>query len=175
MIFFQFCEEDIDSILERRAKTITIEGNKAGGSFSKATFASAETTDINLDDPDFWEKWAKKAEIEQVDEKTKLMMVEPRSRKKTARLFGGADGLDPRQVSEMDSSDDSDGAGGLTGRAGKNRMSNRNSRRRPGYNSDEDYMEDERDVEYGSWSKSELFRMEKSVLTFGYVVFTIFF
>merc|ERR1719162_1356647 len=128
----KFCEEDIDSILERRAKTITIEGNKAGGSFSKATFASAETTDNNLDDPDFWEKWAKKAEIEQVDEKTKLMMVEPRSRKKTARLFGGADGLDPRQVSEMDSSDDSDGAGGLTGRAGKNRMSNRNSRRRPG-------------------------------------------
>ena len=87
---FQFCEEDIDSILERRAKTVTIEGNKAGGSFSKATFASAETeTDINLDDPDFWSKWAKKAEIEQIDESTKLMMVEPRSRKKTARLFGG--------------------------------------------------------------------------------------
>ena len=87
---FQFCEEDIDSILERRAKTVTIEGNKAGGSFSKATFASAETeTDINLDDPDFWNKWAKKAEIEQIDENTKLMMVEPRSRKKTARLFGG--------------------------------------------------------------------------------------
>ena len=36
-------------------------------------------------------------------------------------------------------------------------------------------MEDERDVEYGSWSKSELFRMEKSVLTFGYVVFSRFF
>ena len=76
--------------MERRAKTVTIEGNKAGGSFSKATFASAETeTDINLDDPDFWNKWAKKAEIEQIDENTKLMMVEPRSRKKTARLFGG--------------------------------------------------------------------------------------
>jgi chromodomain-helicase-DNA-binding protein 7 len=175
LFIFQFCEEDIDSILERRAKTITIEGNKAGGSFSKATFASAETTDINLDDPDFWNKWAKKAEIEQIDENTKLMMVEPRSRKKTTRLFEGHEGLDPRQVSELDSSDDSDGAGGLTGRAGKNRKSNRNSRRRPGYNSDEDYMEDERDVEYGSWSKSELFRMEKSVLTFGYVVFTIFF
>ena len=35
--------------------------------------------------------------------------------------------------------------------------------------------EDERDVEYGSWSKGELFRMEKSVLTFGYVVFSRFF
>jgi chromodomain-helicase-DNA-binding protein 7 len=164
----KFCEEDIDSILERRAKTVTIEGNKAGGSFSKATFASADTeTNINLDDPDFWNKWAKKAEIEQIDENTKLMMVEPRSRKKTTRLFGGDGILDPRQVSELDSSDDSDGAGGLTGRAGKNRRSNRNSRRGRGRESDEDYMEDERDVEYGSWSKSELFRMEKSVLTFG--------
>jgi len=57
----KFCEEDIDSILQRRAKTITIEGNQAGGSFSKATFASAETTDISLDDPDFWAKWAKKS------------------------------------------------------------------------------------------------------------------
>ena len=72
-------------------------------------------------------------------------------------------------------SDDSNGAGGLTGRAGKNRRSNRNSRRGRGRESDEDYMEDERDVEYGSWSKSELFRMEKSVLTFGYVFFSRFF
>ena len=32
---------------------------------------------------------------------------------------------------------------------------------------DEDYMEDEREVEYGSWGKAELFRLEKSVLTFG--------
>ena len=82
-------------------------------------------------------------------------------------IFLGDGILDPRQVSELDSSDDSDGAGGLTGRAGKNRRSNRNSRRGRGRESDEDYMEDERDVEYGSWSKSELFRMEKSVLTFG--------
>merc|ERR1712203_689441 len=120
----KFCEEDIDSILERRATTVTAESQgKAGGSFAKATFASADTADISVDDPDFWSKWAKKAEIEEIDEKTKLMMVEPRSRKKIQR-FGGHDNLDPAQCSDMDSSDDSDG-GGLTGRGKKNRRSRR--------------------------------------------------
>ena len=33
---------------------------------------------------------------------------------------------------------------------------------------DDDYMETERDVEYGSWSKSDLFRLEKAVMTFGW-------
>ena len=48
----KFCEEDIDSILERRATTITAESQgKAGGSFAKATFASADTADISVDDP----------------------------------------------------------------------------------------------------------------------------
>ena len=91
------------------------------------------------------------------------MMVEPRSRKKIQR-FGGHESLDPRDVSELDSSDDSDG-GGKKGRGSK-----RNSRRRGRNSDDEDYMEDERDVEYGSWTKQELFRIEKSVLTFGYVL-----
>merc|ERR1711953_577354 len=45
----KFCEEDIDSILEKRTTNVTIEGQgQAGGSFSKATFASADTTDIQL-------------------------------------------------------------------------------------------------------------------------------
>lgn len=155
----KFCEEDIDSILERRTQTVTVEGNKAGGSFAKATFASADTADIQLDDPDFWAKWAKKAEIEQIDENTRLMMVEPRSRKKIQR-FGGHENLDPSNVSDLDSSDDSDEEGRRGG--GKRRS----SRRRRG-DDDEDYMEDEREVEYGTWSKSELFRLEKSFLTFG--------
>merc|ERR1712223_2371667 len=115
----KFCEEDIDSILERRTTTVTVEGGKAGGSFAKATFASAETADIAIDDPDFWAKWAKKAEIEQIDENTRLMMVEPRSRKKIQR-FGGHENLDPREVSELDSSSDSD-ADGEGGRGGRKR------------------------------------------------------
>jgi hypothetical protein len=74
----KFCEEDIEEILQRRTTTVTLEGNQAGGSFAKASFASAETADIAIDDPDFWAKWAKKAEIEEIDETAALMMSEPR-------------------------------------------------------------------------------------------------
>ena len=67
----KFCEEDIDQILERRTQVITIESEK-GSSFSKATFSSKrDRTDIDIDDPDFWKKWAKKAEID-VDKDEKV-------------------------------------------------------------------------------------------------------
>lgn len=57
-----FVSQDIDSILERRAKTIVHEntGTKskaAGGTFSKASFKNAnETAEVDVDDPDFWTK-----------------------------------------------------------------------------------------------------------------------
>lgn len=60
----KFCEEDIDQILERRTQVITLEQEK-GSTFSKASFASADIrADIDIDDPDFWKKWAKKADID---------------------------------------------------------------------------------------------------------------
>ena len=163
----KFCEEDIDQILQRRTQTHTVQEEKAGGSFSKASFATEDSAaDISLDDPDFWAKWAKKAEIEQVDEKKKLMMVEPRERKKISR-FGGNDNLNPENLSDLESSSDSDEDGG-GGRGGKGKKALRSSKRgryRP--EEDEDYMEDERDVEYGEWPKHELFRIEKSLLAYG--------
>lgn len=59
-----FCEEDIDQILQRRTTIIQHESEK-GSSFSKASFsASTNRSDIDLEDPDFWKKWAKKAEID---------------------------------------------------------------------------------------------------------------
>lgn len=60
----KFCEEDIDQILERRTQIITLESEK-GSTFSKASFASSGIrADIDIDDPDFWKKWAKKADID---------------------------------------------------------------------------------------------------------------
>lgn len=60
----KFCEEDIDHILSRRATVVTLESEK-GSTFSKASFTSSENRDdIPLDDPDFWKKWAKKADID---------------------------------------------------------------------------------------------------------------
>ncbi|KAK7945452.1 hypothetical protein WMY93_001180 [Mugilogobius chulae] len=61
----KFCEEDIDQILQRRTHTITIESEGKGSTFAKASFvATGNRTDISLEDPDFWQKWAKKAELD---------------------------------------------------------------------------------------------------------------
>ena len=105
----------------------------------------------------------KKAEIEEVDEKATLMMVEPRSRKKIQR-FGGHDAVDPRDVSDLDSSSDSDEEGVRRGRSKSKKMGRRGRRT---FDFDDDYMEDERDVPYGTWTKSELLRIEKAVMLFG--------
>ena len=85
----KFCEEDIDQILSRRTQVITIEQEK-GSSFSKASFASAnDRTDIDIDDPDFWKKWAKRAEIdaEQLTngDPVELVISEPRRRTQIKR------------------------------------------------------------------------------------------
>ena len=64
----QFCEEDIDQILQRRTQVVQIEAGVKGGTFAKASFsASSSRSDISLDDPEFWNKWAKKADLD-IDE-----------------------------------------------------------------------------------------------------------
>lgn len=74
--FDDFCEEDINQILSRRTTVIQHESEK-GSSFSKASFsASNNRSDIEIDDPDFWKKWAKKAEIDtEVAEKMRKVSV----------------------------------------------------------------------------------------------------
>mmetsp|Transcript_731 Transcript_731/g.851 ORF Transcript_731/g.851 Transcript_731/m.851 type:complete len:2199 (+) Transcript_731:210-6806(+) len=69
-----FIEQDIDSILARRAKTVVHENtgsksNAAGGTFSKASFnakagASAPGKDVDIDDPDFWKKMVGEVQVE---------------------------------------------------------------------------------------------------------------
>ena len=64
-----FLEQDIDTILERRSRTVVHEntgsqGNAAGGTFSKARFTAPKAAedkkttaeDVDVDDPNFWEK-----------------------------------------------------------------------------------------------------------------------
>jgi chromodomain-helicase-DNA-binding protein 7 len=86
----KFCEEDIDQILMRRTQIITLESEK-GSQFSKATFASnSDRTDIDIDDPDFWKKWAKRAEIDTDTILTNgqeelLVLSEPRRRTQIKR------------------------------------------------------------------------------------------
>lgn len=79
----EFIEQDIDTILERRAKTVIHEntGSKssaAGGTFSKATFkgltgnetdqnGTSTSADVDIDDPDFWKKMVGEAKFEDED------------------------------------------------------------------------------------------------------------
>ena len=167
----KFVEEDIDQILERRTKVLTQDtSDQKGGSFSKASFASADTADIQIDDPEFWQKWAKKAEIEENEHKETLVVDEPRERKSVAR-FGGNESLNPNECSELDSSSGSDDEDGRRrGRsAGQDDGKKKKRGRRSRFDEDEDYMDDENNVEYGGWTRSELFRIEKAALLFGYV------
>uniref|UniRef100_A0A8C4MMU7 Chromodomain helicase DNA binding protein 9 n=1 Tax=Equus asinus asinus TaxID=83772 RepID=A0A8C4MMU7_EQUAS len=103
----KFCEEDIDQILLRRTKTITIESEGRGSTFAKASFvASGNRTDISLDDPNFWQKWAKKAEIDidAISGRNSLVIDTPRIRKQTRPFSATKDEL--AELSEAESEGD---------------------------------------------------------------------
>ncbi|KAF0991775.1 hypothetical protein HZS_1156 [Henneguya salminicola] len=60
----KFCSEDIEQILERRATVIQIAGEAKGSTFAKASFNAEISSDqVDIDDPDFWQKWAKTAKV----------------------------------------------------------------------------------------------------------------
>ena len=169
----KFCEEDIDQILLRRTQIITLE-NEKGSTFSKATFASAtDRTDIDIDDPDFWKKWAKIAEIdtEQANgQVVDLVLSEPRRRTQIKR-YGQDEAV--MDVSDLESSSNSEDESGVPSTRSKvagrkdrhGRRSSRRSRGRGNY--DEDFAPDDGEVEYGAWSKNECFKVEKGLMTFG--------
>ncbi|XP_029435998.1 chromodomain-helicase-DNA-binding protein 8 isoform X2 [Rhinatrema bivittatum] len=104
----KFCEEDIDQILLRRTTTITIESEGKGSTFAKASFVASENrTDISLDDPNFWQKWAKKADIDvdSINSKNTLVIDTPRVRKQT-RHFSTLRDDDMVEFSDLDSEDE---------------------------------------------------------------------
>jgi hypothetical protein len=111
-----FCEEDIDQILQRRTQVISIEAGVKGGTFAKATFQTIGTRDdIALDDPDFWEKWAKKADVSLDDQsKNELIVEEPRRRKQTKR-FGEQDMMEYSELETSDSDASETVEGGVPG------------------------------------------------------------
>ncbi|XP_051555980.1 chromodomain-helicase-DNA-binding protein 8 isoform X1 [Myxocyprinus asiaticus] len=143
----RFCEEDIDQILQRRATTITIESEGKGSTFSKASFVASENrTDIALDDPEFWQKWAKKADIDMdtLNRKNTLVIDTPRVRKQT-RQFSSLRG-EGGDLSDLDSDDDYPPHSSRQSRA--SRRSDRHS-----------------GVGYG---RTDCFRVEKHLLVYGW-------
>ncbi|XP_037085686.1 LOW QUALITY PROTEIN: chromodomain-helicase-DNA-binding protein 7-like [Pollicipes pollicipes] len=160
----QFCEEDIDQILEKRTQVITFEEEK-GSSFSKASFSTAgNRSDIDVDDPDFWNKWAKRAEVDQ-DEgpaKNELIVAEPRRRSRIKR-YGQEEAL-LQNVSDIGSSSDTDDNKEKTDAPSRRR--GRSSRYRP--DEDADFISGEGAVCYGNWTRHECFKVEKQLLVFGW-------
>ncbi|KAM4613254.1 chromodomain-helicase-DNA-binding protein 6 isoform 2-T3 [Polymixia lowei] len=137
----KFCEEDIDQILQRRTQTITIQSEGKGSTFAKASFVSSgNRTDISLDDPNFWQKWAKIAELEidSKSEKESLVIDTPRVRKQT-RHYNSFEDDELMEFSELDS--DSEERPCRTRRLGER------SRR---------------------YLRAECFRVEKNLLIFGW-------
>lgn len=116
-----FVQQDIDSILERRSKTVVHDqtgsnSNAAGGTFSKASFkapktpasgqAKAQNEDVDIDDPEFWKKMVGEAKVED----DRIMTGKKRNRTKAHYSEKAYDKtLDGTLLlSESDSSDNSD-------------------------------------------------------------------
>lgn len=171
----KFCEEDIDQILERRTQVITLESEK-GSTFSKASFASSGIrSDISVDDVDFWKKWAKKADIDptEKDENEQLLISEPRRRTQIKRYGQDDATLDMSDLGESSGpsmeSDDDTSLGVGRGRGKKSRFKKR-KRFHPSHHlmGDEYGLRDNGEIQYGNWSRSECFKVEKGLLTFGW-------
>ncbi|XP_054479542.1 chromodomain-helicase-DNA-binding protein 8 isoform X2 [Anoplopoma fimbria] len=143
----RFCEEDIDQILQRRATTITIESEGKGSTFSKASFVASENrNDIALDDPEFWQKWAKRADIDMdsMNRKNTLVIDTPRVRKQT-RQYSTLRG-EGGDLSDMDSDDEYPPA---------NSRQSRSSRRTDRHSG-------------GGYGRTDCFRVEKHLLVYGW-------
>ncbi|XP_071513861.1 uncharacterized protein [Panulirus ornatus] len=182
-----FCEEDINQILSRRTTVIQHESEK-GSSFSKASFsASNNRSDIEIDDPDFWKKWAKRAEIdteagERLRKKT-LIVEEPRRRSQIRRYGHDESVLD---CSDLESSGSESGQerdieqdviqeiSSRSRNRGRGRGRNRGRGSRGGRTTRASrYVVDEESIDpdivrYGQWLRSECFKVEKGLLIYGW-------
>lgn len=83
----KFCSEDIEQILERRATVIQVAGESKGSTFAKASFNAEISGDqVDIDDPDFWQKWAKSANVSATPATTDFIGDRPRIRKQVRSI-----------------------------------------------------------------------------------------
>jgi len=111
----EFIDQDIDSILARRTKTVVHENtgsqsSAVGGTFSKASFTASKTNnvadDVDIDDPDFWKKMVGEGNLnDEVEQSAK------KSRRTKMKIKNYSDELimrDELSTSSDDEKDDSD-------------------------------------------------------------------
>ncbi|KAE9551126.1 hypothetical protein FO519_005661 [Halicephalobus sp. NKZ332] len=154
----KFSEEDIETILQRRTQTITIEPGIKGSTFAKASFKSTNNEDIDVNDPNFWQKWANKAQIQIKEKGSELIVEEPRSRRRRFDEFN-PDASGDDDVSDEDGKRSRDRSQGeLRNRSGK-------KRRRPDDDDEEYYGTGGDEL---SFNKSDYFKLEKMILSWGW-------
>ncbi|XP_051631541.1 LOW QUALITY PROTEIN: chromodomain-helicase-DNA-binding protein 8-like, partial [Manacus candei] len=160
----KFCEEDIDQILLRRTTTITIESEGKGSTFAKASFVASENRpDIALDDPNFWQKWAKKADLdlELLNSKNTLVIDTPRVRKQT-RHFSTLRDDDLVEFSDLESDDD------LEQRLERGTGSARGTRRHHHQHHHQQQPPQPQQAGGGPYGRTDCFRVEKSLMVYGW-------
>ncbi|VDL72875.1 unnamed protein product [Nippostrongylus brasiliensis] len=181
----KFSEEDIETILQRRTTTITLEPGQKGSLFAKAAFNSTHNRgdDIDIDDPNFWTKWAEKAQVD-IEKATatpdgrELIMQEPRKRTKRfeenslkegedsdgsdelgkGRKRGGAQGTHTHRLIAIMSLTQCFGLGSTAQASGR--------KRRRGDDEDGDYVNYRPDEL--AFNKSEYFKVEKVLASWGW-------
>uniref|UniRef100_A0A914GUG5 Chromodomain-helicase-DNA-binding protein 7 n=1 Tax=Globodera rostochiensis TaxID=31243 RepID=A0A914GUG5_GLORO len=174
----KFSEEDIDTILLRRTQTIRLEPGVKGSTFAKASFTSSHNReDITIQDPDFWSKWARKANIDvnslNDEFSTKHLIVhEPRARKKrfeADNFKGTSESGDDGCSDEDDRSQSTPGPGtskiaeGVKSRSSKRRR--RGAAVGAGGEDDEDYPYKPDEL---AFNKTSYFKVEKLLAQFGW-------
>ena len=162
-----FCEEDIDKILQQRATVVQIEGGEKGSTFSKASFSTSETrSDISIDDPEFWQKWAKKAEIdiESTKPKDDRIIYEPRRRTQTRR-YGGPDDVIEEGGGSDYSSSDSDDADKNGKKSKKGKRTDAGGTSSTGHNNNNN---NNNGIPDNAWARDECYKVEKSLLIYGW-------
>lgn len=160
----EFCEEDIEHILQRRTQVIQIEAGVKGSTFAKASFnLSTNRSDIEIDDPNFWQKWAKKADLD-LDEalnRNDLIMDLPRQRKVTAR-YGKQDNIVNMSELDTSNSESDDGENLSTGGAGGRRSGKRKKRGKSSRGFDDSVGK------VKCYTRSDCFKVEKNLLVYGW-------
>ena len=84
-------------------------GVSSGGVYLSPGYILFFRSDIDVDDPAFWEKWAKKADVDvdAMNNKSELIMELPRQRKQTSRYtYGDQETFENMSELDSDSSDE---------------------------------------------------------------------
>ena len=106
----KFCSEDVEEILETRARTVSaFTGGGGGGGFSKARFQVNETDEhIELNDPNFWAKMASAGSLTVPTKKDQVEEFLDYQMRKGRAQFGQERNVRQRTFRESDSSEGDD-------------------------------------------------------------------